>query len=192
MKKGIMVMTMFVAFSFLISLIDVAPLVANGVINTGPTPKQVPAQKPPKTQIPDKDRGLGSKFTKLNPRDLYGAKSPKALGAKFYVEWKKITDAYQLLVTLIPAYEEAAKKYAAKSEECKNKSYTQEDMTAAGCQPSDSVAACSQKLFQWCTLQEHKAVDNATVSCGVNLTTLQGSSKKAWDELYESAYSVLH
>jgi len=192
MKKIMMAMGIVAALSFLVSMIAVAPLVANEKINYGQTPKQSPAKIPPKIQTPKTDKAVGLKFTKLNPRDLVGAKSPKALGSKFYVEWKKITDAYQLLVTNIPKYEEAAKKYAAKSEECKNKSYTQEDMTAAGCQPSDSVTVCSQKLFQWCTLQEHKAVDNATVSCGVNLTTLQGSSKKAWDELYESAYNVLH
>ena len=49
MKKGIMVIMILVALSFLVSPIAVAPLFAVEATNTGPTPKQVPQQAPQKT-----------------------------------------------------------------------------------------------------------------------------------------------
>ena len=184
MKKIKMVMVMFVAFSFLISLIDVAPLVANGVINTGPTPKQVPTQKPPKSQIPK--NVLKTKNLKLNPRDLVGVKYPKALSPAFYAEWKKVANNYDNLVTNIPVYEEKAKEYNAKCEECKNKIYTPEDMTSAGCQPSDSVAACSQKLFHWCTGPSQMSMETVGLALASCTSTINTSSKKALDEIIKS------
>lgn len=33
---------------------------------------------------------------------------------------------------------------------CRNKTYTQQDMTAAGCLPSDTLEQCNQKLFNRC------------------------------------------
>ncbi len=56
MKKVMMVMTMFTALSFLVSMIAVAPLFAVEATNTGPTPKQVPTQKP-KPQL-SKDKAM--------------------------------------------------------------------------------------------------------------------------------------
>ncbi len=47
MKKVVMVMAIVVALSVIVSMIAVAPLFAAQATKTGPTPKQVPAQKTP-------------------------------------------------------------------------------------------------------------------------------------------------
>ncbi len=51
MKKGMMVVTIIAALSFLVSMIAAAPLFAVEATNTGLTPKQVPTQKPPASQF---------------------------------------------------------------------------------------------------------------------------------------------
>jgi hypothetical protein len=128
---------------------------------------------------------------KIRPSDLHGIKYPKALSPAFYDAWKKLTDSYDRMVTFIPVYEEQAKKYTAKCKECKNRTYTQEDMDAAGCLPSDPVVVCSQKLFRWCV----GPTQTQTETAGMALFSLMGiintSSKTAQDEVNKSLSNLL-
>lgn len=61
---------------------------------------------------------------------------------------------YNLMPNKITAYEQQAKIYQKKHEECSNKNYTQEDQKNAGCMDTDTLATCSSKLFESCRQTE--------------------------------------
>ncbi len=61
--------------------------------------------------------------------------------------WANAQKSFQALSESISRFEET---YAAACNECKNKTYTQQEMAAAGCLPTDTVAECSHKLFNRC------------------------------------------
>jgi hypothetical protein len=77
MKKGIMVMTMFVALSFLVSVIAVAPSFAKQATQTTPTSKQAPQQGPaqaPQTQTIKPPAALTKTYEKA--KDIFWELEP--------------------------------------------------------------------------------------------------------------------
>jgi hypothetical protein len=121
---------------------------------------------------------------KINPSDL-GNKGPietKSLSPAFYAAWDRVTKSHADLSKEIPRYEERRRVYRAKFEECSHRTYSQQDMTAAGCKPTDTVAECSQKLFRWCI--NPYEIDAAALF--VHLGALSKSSKTVEDEFYKS------
>lgn len=124
---------------------------------------------------------------KIHPGDLTGRRykaETTALSPAFYAAWKGVTDSYQAMTTLIPRYEEQSKIYIQKCQECKNRVFTQQDMAAAGCLPSDTVAACSQKLYRWCSAPFEPA--GMFLAMDSNLRVISSSSKTAEQEFIKS------
>jgi hypothetical protein len=90
---------------------------------------------------------------KIDPKNLSKSKLSAeihTLSPAFYSAWKRMEQCYTYLDSRIPQFEEQMRTYQAKCRECQNKTYTQADMTAAGCLPSDTIANCSQKLYRKC------------------------------------------
>lgn len=116
--------------------------------------KKTPAAQPVSSpqQVPAPVKKLPHTI-KINPNDLTGLKTAEIviLSNEFYAAWKRVTDSYNAMSTLLPAYEQQSRIYIAKCRECKNKSYSQQEMTLAGCAASDTVADCSKKLYRWCS-----------------------------------------
>jgi len=115
------------------------------------------------------------------PKDL---KEIKALNPAFYDAWKRVVQSYGALVALIPQFEEARRVYRAKCQECASRNYTQADMAAAGCLPSDTMGQCSAKLFRWCIAPYERGV--LSLSMFVNFGALSNYSKIAEQEFYNS------
>jgi len=74
----------------------------------------------------------------------------KNLSPAFYNALKIVKRDYNYLCMRIPQYEAAKNLYLAKCKECRNRTYTQGEMAAAGCLPTDTLADCSTKLFRKC------------------------------------------
>ena len=74
----------------------------------------------------------------------------QTLSPVFYNAWNRVKQSYTRLDSRIPQFEEQMRIYRAMCQECQSKTYTQADMTAAGCLSSDTIANCSQKLYRKC------------------------------------------
>jgi len=60
----------------------------------------------------------------------------------------------------MPLLDQKLDLFTSKSNECKNKTYSRADMTAAGCRDSDTVDACGTKLFDKCIYTELNNLEN--------------------------------
>jgi hypothetical protein len=130
---------------------------------------------------------------KINPADLSGVKMAEIsmLSDAFYAAWKRVNDSCKYTATELPMFEQQAKDYIAKSQECKNKSYSQQDMNAAGCVASDTVADCSKKLYSWCMISNNAQIP-VMLDMLMNLTVIRDYSNTSYNEFYKSVQNILH
>jgi hypothetical protein len=86
---------------------------------------------------------------KLAPGELPGLISLECreFSSAVYQAWEKVKNNFEALAQ---RFAEQNMKYEEACMACKNKTYTQQEMAAAGCLPTDTVAQCSQKLFNRC------------------------------------------
>ena len=84
---------------------------------------------------------------KLNPQHLQMPAGCKAYSPAVYQAWKKLQKNFAALSESFANHE---KKYEEACTACSNKTYSQQDMAAAGCLPTDTLAQCNQKLFNHC------------------------------------------
>jgi hypothetical protein len=118
---------------------------------------------------------------KINPNLINASGMNRALPDSFYDGWKKLTDNYNLMPSKITAYEQEAKIFQKKFEECNNKNYTQSDQQNAGCVDTDTIATCSQKLFDNCIKAEENKFENIRKD-------LANTVKKLWDATDQMYY----
>jgi hypothetical protein len=105
-----------------------------------------------------------------------------SLSPAFYEAWKRVEQCCNHLCARIPQFEEQMKTYRAKCQECRDKTYTQADMAAAGCLPSDTVADCSQKLYRKCI----DPYEVSILDMLVDFECLDTFGKKAKEEFFNS------
>jgi hypothetical protein len=84
----------------------------------------------------------------------------KELTPGFYDMWKQVTDNYNIMSNKIAAFEQQAKIYQKKRQECIDRNYTQADQKNAGCVDSDTLADCGTKLYKNCEKAEYEKYAN--------------------------------
>jgi hypothetical protein len=101
---------------------------------------------------------------KINPDDIGGMlinyQPQQVKGQLYKTQVKKTYDLAKILSDQrVPEMENAIVAMNQKVEECKNKTYTTADMTAAGCTDNMTIAACSKILFNKCIYQKTAYAD---------------------------------
>jgi hypothetical protein len=119
---------------------------------------------------------------KLALKGKLDSKLMKHLSPAFYNAFKIVKRDYNYLCTRIPQYEAAKNLYLAKCEECRNRTYTEGEMAAAGCLPTDTLADCSYKLFRKCVGPYEVDILDMLVFFG----SLSLHSKKMEEEFFNS------
>jgi hypothetical protein len=123
----------------------VAPLLLVTVFLAAAADAQTPRSAPtpgPVTKLPA-SMALDASFL---------ARLPPPAFAQPFVEVEKAVAALKESIEPLKSAREAALLDA---ESCKKKNFTQEDMTAAGCNATDTLFLCSVKLFGYCTDATH-------------------------------------
>jgi predicted nucleic-acid-binding Zn-ribbon protein len=115
----------------------------------------------------------------------------KSLSPEFYSAWKHVVELYAQVVAAIPQYEQRAAAFARKCEECKNKNFTQQDMTAAGCIDSDTLAQCSEKLWNKCTQKELNDFYSASSSVNTSASYMEVWARESHKEGEKSTLDVV-
>ena len=151
----------------------------------------LPVEKPPSVTIPATGQPVAaqklSDSIKINSNDLAGIKAAEiaVLSNAFYAAWKRVSDSCSDMSILLPAYEQQTRAYIAKCQECRNRSYSQQEMILAGCAGSDTVADCSKKLYRWCSAPSEPSILGILGA----LSVIDEYDKTAKDEFVKS---VLH
>ena len=86
---------------------------------------------------------------KINPNDVM-MKLVDPTSAKFKADWQKMSNAAADVNKNMPLLDQKIALLNAKIQECTNKSYTQADMTAAGCDDNMTVKQCSNNIYAHC------------------------------------------
>jgi hypothetical protein len=63
-------------------------------------------------------------------------------------------------------------RYRDKLSECRARGFSPQEQLSAGCRPTDTVAACSDKLLTWCTAQARKPYDQSLAEISAAATRL--------------------
>lgn len=163
------------------------PQITAPVQQTTPAPEKKPAPAKEALTAPSGDQlpQLPGTLT-IGPAALHGVKMPtsKGLTPEFQAAWKKISEEYVFLSNNLPAFEQFLQNYYAKSQECRNRSYTKKEMLNSGCVHTDSLESCSKKLYSKCVGLD----DNAELTLKVigNMSMLKENAGTANAELTKS------
>jgi len=93
---------------------------------------------------------------KLTPAAVLRLGQPPSGELRVYYYFRKYDEGMKKLVQTSGAYH-------SKRSECAQRGFSAQEQAAAGCQPSDTVSACAEKLVTWCTAAE-RAPYEATLS----------------------------
>jgi hypothetical protein len=138
-------------FSFLVIFVATSALFA-AEVSKKPFSGNAPASSATIQKLPN--------IIKIDKGLILATSPNKALPPSFYDGWKQMTDNYNPMPNKITAYEQEAKIFQKKFEECSNKNYTQSDQQNAGCADTDTIATCSTKLFNNCIKDEDNKFEN--------------------------------
>jgi hypothetical protein len=105
---------------------------------------------------------------KINPMDVKMLNETTSF-TQFKAAWKQASDKVAVVNTRMPQMQQKMTSLETKSNECKNKSYTAADMTAAGCTDDMPVSLCSVKLYRKCIYAEWSSADTLAKEIGGEL-----------------------
>lgn len=111
-------------------------------------------QKPLKSTVPQMQsqvimKPLGGNI-QLDKDKLKTLKLKQYTAADFDKLFKEMLELMDSLKRVDMDFEKALKDRAQAEEDCKNRNYTVQDQLAAGCQPSDTLEHCMDKLYHDC------------------------------------------
>jgi hypothetical protein len=122
--------------------------ITSTVYGAAPNPKTGVTPVPNAGTTPAAFKNLPSTI-KINPIDVK-VKLVDPTSAQFKADWQKMTNAVADVNTKLPLLDQKIALLNTKIQECTNKSYTQADMTAAGCDDDMTVKQCSNELYAHC------------------------------------------
>lgn len=117
---------------------------------------------------------------KLDLSRLHAVKSTNcsAFSPQVYQAWENVLKCFAALKASFANYNA---KHEAACEECRNKTYTQQEMTAAGCLGTDTIDQCSRKLY-------NKCVNSISMSAGFLLLCNDVMNLTKASQAFEAAF----